>query len=142
MKIKLVASAEIKINTPVSKVWDALTNPEQIKKYFFGTNAISDWKVGSPLEFKGEWEGKEYHDKGTILKSEKDKLFQYTYLSSMSGKEDIPENYATVTYELSLKDGQTNLKILQDGNDTEESKKHHEDNWSYMLKSIKDLLEK
>ncbi len=142
MKNKLVASAEIKINKPVSKVWDALTNPEQIKKYFFGTNAISDWKVGSPLEFKGEWEGKEYHDKGVILKSEKDKLFQYTYLSSMSGKEDKPENYATVTYELSSKDGQTNLKILQDGNESEESKKNHEENWNYILKSIKDLLEK
>ena len=61
-KNKLVAEAETKINVPVSKVWDALTNPDQIKKYFFGTNAISDWKVGSPLEFKGEWEGKEYHD--------------------------------------------------------------------------------
>ncbi len=142
MKNKLVAEAETKINVPVSKVWDALTNPDQIKKYFFGTNAISDWKVGSPLEFKGEWEGKEYHDKGVILKSEKDKLFQYTYLSSMSGKEDIPENYATVTYELSSKNGSTILKILQDGIETEESKKHHEDNWSYMLKSIKDLLEK
>ena len=142
MKNKLVASAETKINAPVSKVWDALTNPEQIKKYFFGTNAISDWKVGSPLEFKGEWEGKEYHDKGTILKSEKNKLFQYTYLSSMSGKEDIPENYATVTYELSAKNGSTTLKILQDGNETQESKQHSEQNWSYVLNSMKDLLEK
>ncbi len=110
MKNKLVASAEIEINTPVSKVWDALTNPDKIKKYFFGTNAISDWKVGDPLEFKGEWEGKEYHDKGIILKSEKNKLFQYTYLSSMSGKEDIPENYATVTYELSFKRWKHNFK--------------------------------
>ena len=142
MKNKLVASAETKINAPVSKVWDVLTNPEQIKKYFFGTNAISDWKVGSPLEFKGEWEGKEYHDKGTILKSEKNKLFQYTYLSSMSGKEDIPENYATVTYELSAKNGSTTLKILQDGNETQESKQHSEQNWSYVLNSMKDLLEK
>jgi len=142
MKNKLVASAETKINAPVSKVWDALTNPEQIKKYFFGTNAISDWKVGSPLEFKGEWEGKEYHDKGTILKSEKNKLFQYTYLSSMSGKEDIPENYATVTYELSAQNGSTTLKILQDGNETQESKQHSEQNWSYVLNSMKDLLEK
>ena len=142
MKNKLVASAETKINAPVSKVWDALTNPEQIKKYFFGTNAISDWKVGSPLEFKGEWEGKEYHDKGTILKSEKNKLFQYTYLSSMSGKEDIPENYSTVTYELSAKNGSTTLKILQDGNETDESKQHSEQNWSYVLNAMKDLLEK
>jgi len=142
MKNKLVASAEIKINSPISKVWDALTNPELIKKYFFGTNAISDWKVGSPLEFKGEWEGKEYHDKGKILKSEKDKLFRYTYLSSMSGKEDIPENYATVTYELSVQNGSTTLKILQDGNETEESKQHSEQNWSYVLNSMKDLLEK
>ena len=75
MSANLIAKASTNISAPASRVWDALTNPEIIKQYFFGTQAISDWKEGSSLEFKGEWEGKKYLDKGIILKSEPEKLF-------------------------------------------------------------------
>src|SRR5687767_13143574 len=98
MKSDITATVSINIDAPVSKVWKALTTPELIKKYFFGTEAISDWKQGSPLLFKGEWEGKTYKDKGTILEVVENKLFRYNYWSSMSGIEDKPENYVIVTY--------------------------------------------
>lgn len=142
MKNKYVAEVAKVIDAPASEVWDALTNPEKIKKYFFGTEVISDWKTGSSLQFKGEWEGKEYLDKGTILKSEKGKIFQYDYLSSFSGLEDKPENYAIVTYELQSENGKTKLIITQNNNATEESKKHSEENWNYILNSLKELVEK
>jgi len=141
MKNKFIAKAEIKLNAPASKVWDALINPTMIKQYLFGTEAVSEWKVGSTLEFKGIWEGKEYLDKGIILKSEKEKIFQYTYLSSFSGLEDVPENYATVTYELFPDNGETKLSITQDNVATEESQKHSEQNWASVLNTLKDLLE-
>jgi uncharacterized protein YndB with AHSA1/START domain len=70
MNRQFVAKQEIIINAPTSKVWDALVNPEMIKQYMFGTNAISDWKKGSPIVFKGEWQGKTYEDKGVILRLE------------------------------------------------------------------------
>lgn len=60
----LTAKAEITINTPISKVWEALITPELIKKYFFGTNVSSDWMEGSEIIWKGEWEGHLYEDKG------------------------------------------------------------------------------
>lgn len=142
MKNKYVAEVTKVMNAPASEVWDALTNPEKIKKYFFGTEAVSDWKEGSTLEFKGVWEGKEYSDKGKILKFEKGKLFQYDYFSSMSGLEDKPENYAVVTFELQPENGKTKLKITQDNIATEDSKKHSEENWSYILNSLKELVEK
>ena len=88
MSANLIAKASTSISAPASRVWEALTNPELIKKYLFGTQAVSDWKEGSSLEFKGEWEGKKYLDKGIILKSEPEKLFQYTYLSSFSNLPD------------------------------------------------------
>jgi len=55
------------IQAKPTEVWFALTDRETIKKYFFGTEAISEWKVGSTLIFQGEWEGKSYQDKGNIL---------------------------------------------------------------------------
>lgn len=39
----------ITIASPASKVWDALVNPEQTKKYMFGCETVSDWKPGSHL---------------------------------------------------------------------------------------------
>ena len=90
----------IEVNAPKANVWDALINPEQIKKYLFGTNTICDWKVGSPIRFTGEWDGKAYEDKGTILAIEKEIILSYDYWSSFSGVPDVTENYQVVTFKL------------------------------------------
>jgi uncharacterized protein YndB with AHSA1/START domain len=137
-----VAKKSIVINASVSNVWDALTKPELIKKYLFGTETVTDWKKGSPITFKGEWEGKKYEDKGTITDIEKEKVLRYTYWSSMSGKEDKPENYAQVSYEVKPVAGGTELTIIQEGNDTEKSRDHSESNWGYVLDNMKEMLEK
>jgi uncharacterized protein YndB with AHSA1/START domain len=142
MSTGLIAKATVHINAPAAKVWDALTNPYLIKQYFFGTEAISDWKTGSSLIFRGEWEGKSYVDKGTILASEPNKLFRYNYLSSMSNLEDKPENYANITYELNEDGGKTTLNVTQDNIATEEARTHSEENWAYILNSMKELIEK
>ena len=112
-----IAKATITINAPASKVWDALTKPDLIKQYLFGTEVTTDWKVGSPITYKGTWEGKTYEDKGKILQIEPGKLLVSTYWSSFSGVPDIPENYQTVRYELSVEGGGTRLTIIQDNND-------------------------
>jgi uncharacterized protein YndB with AHSA1/START domain len=142
MANKLEAKASVTLNAPTSKVWKALTDPAQIKQYMFGTDTKSDWKQGSPITYTGEWEGKKYEDKGVIKEIIPEKLLHTTYLSSMSGKEDKPENYANVIYSLEPKDGKTVLKISQDNNDTEESKEHSQKNWEMVLDSIKKLVEK
>ena len=142
MNNHLTGAAGIRIDAPVSKVWEALTTPSLIKQYFFGTNAIPDWKEGSPLIFKGEWEGKKYEDKGTILKMAPPKLFRYTYWSSMSGIEDNPENYVTITYELSEKNKGTFLTVKQENIRDEKMRQHAEENWNKVLADLKRLLEK
>src|SRR5512137_2683690 len=94
-----IAKAAITINAPASRVWDALTNPHLIKQYLFGTEVATDWKVGSPITYRGTWEGKSYEDKGKILQIEPGRLLVSTYWSSLSSVPDIPENYKTVRYE-------------------------------------------
>jgi uncharacterized protein YndB with AHSA1/START domain len=142
MSANLIAKASTTISAPAPAVWNALTNPEIIKQYFFGTNAVSDWKEGSPLEFRGSWDGKEYIDKGVILKSEPPKLFQYTYFSSFSELPDLPENYMNISYELIEDNGQTTLTIKQENVANEEVRKSSEQNWENVLKDLKALLEK
>ena len=136
-----IAKVEIEINAPVEKVWRALTTPSMIKHFLFGTEVVSDWKEGSSIKYKGEWNGTQYEDKGTILKMIPNKLFVSTYWSSMGGKEDKPENYNTVSYKLESIEGKTKLILEQDKNASQEDKAHSEQNWQKVLVSLKKLLE-
>lgn len=141
MENNLVAKAQIEINSSVDKVWDALTNPEKIKKYFFGTDVETDWKVGSPIIWKGSWEGKSYEDKGKILKFEKNKIISYNHFSPLTRLADVPANYHTVTTKLFKEDKKTKVVLTQDGNKNEEEQKHSEENWKMILEGLKKFVE-
>ena len=142
MKSTFTAAARVTIEAGAEKVWDALTNPKIIKQYLFGTEASSDWKVGSSITYKGVWEGKPYEDKGKILELVPNELLRSTYLSSFSGLADKPENYNTVTYALSNAGGRTELTVTQDNIQTKEAADHSEGNWALVLQAMKKLLEK
>jgi len=142
MNNKFTAQATTVVNAPASKVWDALTKPNLIKQYLFGTEVTTDWKVGSPITYKGEWQGKSYEDKGEILQIEPDKLLVSTFWSSLAGLPDLPENYKTVRYELFPEGDGTKLTITQDNNTTQEEADHSTQNWTTVLDKLKELLEK
>jgi len=135
------AKQSITIAAPRTKVWEALTKPELVKKYFFGTNVESSWKKGDPIRFTGEWDGKPYEDKGTILDIEKNKLLKYSYYSSFSGKPDVPENYSNVTYKLTDMGGNTEYVVEQEGLETEDAARHTEQNWAHIMEELRKLLE-
>ncbi len=138
----LTAKAKTEINAPVDKVWDALVNPEIVKRYMFGTNVNSDWKIGSKITWKGEWKGKPYEDKGIITKMEPGKIIQYSHYSPLSGLPDIPENYKNiVTTELSPNGKLTSVTLTQDHIETEKSREESEKNWQMMLDSMKKVVE-
>ena len=104
--MSLFIKNSITISAPQSKVWNALINPEQTKKYMFGSEAISDWRVGSPLIWKGLYEGKEMiFVKGSVVDIKPERFLAYTVFDPNSTIEDIPENYLTVTYELTPDNG-------------------------------------
>ncbi|MBI5879665.1 MAG: SRPBCC domain-containing protein [Chloroflexi bacterium] len=138
----LIAKVSTTINVPVARVWEALTKPEIIGQYMFGTNVVSDWRVGSAIVWQGEWQGRSYEDKGTILRLEPGRSLQYSHFSPLSGQPDRPENYHTVTIELFSHGMQTGLTLSQDNNATEADREHSEKNWTMMLDGMKRLLEK
>lgn len=142
MDKKFVATASTVINAPTSKVWEALTKPELIKQYLFGSEVVTDWKVGSPIVYKGMWEGKPFEDKGKILQVEPEKLLVSTHWSPLSGVPDAPEYYHEVRYELAQENNGTRVTILQDNNASKEEAEHSEQNWRMVLEGMKKLLEK
>lgn len=143
MAEKFSGSKDIVIDASTAKVWDALINPEMIKQYMFGAEAISDWKKGSSVVYRGVWEGKTFEDKGTILDIEPEKLIRATYYSPLSGLEDKLENYTTISYELIPVDKfHTRVIVTQEDNPTQEAADKAAENWGMVLDAIKKLLEK
>lgn len=137
----LVAQATIDINAPIAKVWEALITPAMITQYMFGTEVNSDWKEGSSITWTGIWQGKTYEDKGTILKIKPVSELQFSHFSPLSGMPDTPENYHTVTYELSGEKDHTQVSLSQDNNLTTEAKEHSQKMWEALLADLKKLLE-
>jgi len=129
------------IDAQKSTVWNALTDPAMIKEYFFGTETESDWEEGSSIIFRGSWEGHAYEDKGTILEIEEEKVLTYDFWSSMSGTEDKPENYATITYQLNIENGQTILAVTQQGFRDREAYDHSAESWKTVLSNLKNQVE-
>lgn len=137
----LTAETQIAIAAPAAQVWDAITNPEKVKQYLYGTTVQTDWKEGSPISYEGEYNGKAYKDKGKILKIEPNKVLQSTYWSSMGGKEDKPENYNVVTYLLDEQDGKTTVTITQDNVKDEKEQEGAANNWQGVLVKLKEVVE-
>ncbi len=137
----LIMTTEITFKAAADKVWEGLTNPKIVKEYFFGTNLKSDFMVGSTITFSGEWEGMTYEDKGIILEIDPLKFLKYSYWSSMSGTEDIPENYAEISYQLIEDKTLTTLIINQTGLKKEEEIKQHEQNWLNVFEGLKKIIE-
>ncbi len=148
MQHALIIKNDIIINAPVAKVWDALVNPEQTKKYMHGCAAVSDWKEGSPLLWNAVWEGKETtFVKGNVLAIAPEKHLAYTTIDATGTTEDIPANYATVTYSMEEGEGQTVLLVTQGdfAHIINGEKKYNDamaaEGWQSILEQIKQIAE-
>ncbi len=137
----LVAKASIVVNATSDRVWKALVDPDAIRQYMFGTQVVSEWRVGGPIIWKGEWQGKAYEDKGTILQFQPEHILQYSHFSPLAGMPDQPENYHTVTVELSPEGNQTEVVLAQDHNANDEERLHSEQNWRMILTALKQFVE-
>jgi uncharacterized protein YndB with AHSA1/START domain len=135
-----LAVAEIDINAPATRVWEVLTDPGALKELWFGAEVETDWKVGSPITWSGEWEGKPYQDKGEILAADPGRLLKLTHYSPLTGQPDVPENYHTLTYELTG-DEATHLKLTQDNNGSEDEAKHSQGMWEMLVAKVKEAAE-
>jgi uncharacterized protein YndB with AHSA1/START domain len=137
-----VATAETEISAAPAQVWDVLTDPEQVKKFMFGAEVRTDWQKGSPITWQGVYEGKEYEDKGEILEVDPGRLLKVTHYSPLSGQPDVPENYHTLTYELTDRGTTTHLSLSQDNNASEEEAEHSRGMWEMLVGGVKEAAER
>ena len=142
MKNNLILKKDLKIETPISEVWEAITNPAKLKQTMFGCDVVTNWKIGSNILFKGNWEGNEFVDKGTILDFQEGKSYEYDYWSNFSGLPDLPENYSIIKFQLNEVDNGTILNLEQSNFTTQTMYEHSDKNWDVALNSLKEMVEK
>jgi uncharacterized protein YndB with AHSA1/START domain len=135
-----VATAQVEIEASPERVWEVLLDPVAIKEFMFGAEVETDWKPGSAITWTGEYEGKSYQDKGEVLEVEPGRLLKVTHYSPLGGQPDVPENYHTLTYELSG-DGPTELSLSQDNNASEEEAEHSRGMWEMLVQGVKKVAE-
>lgn len=128
------------INADIDKVWKALTDPAIVKQYFLGTDLKTDWKVGNPVTWSGQYEGTTYLDKGVVLEYVPKQKLSFSYLSSWTGLDDKPENYLVVSYEVRRENDTTVLIITQSNYDAEKAK-HSNESWASIIDALKKLIE-
>jgi uncharacterized protein YndB with AHSA1/START domain len=133
--------ASITIDAPIEKVWEALTTPSLIKEWFFGVDTETDWAEGSPIVHRGEYQGKPYEDKGTIVRVVPRRLLIHTHWSPVSGLPDVPESYQEVSWVLSERDGKTEIRVTEDNVPSDEAKAASEQAWEAALGGLRDLVE-
>lgn len=130
------------IHASTPDVWAAITTPATLKKFFFGADVESDWKVGSPIRMTGEFKGRTYQDKGDILVADPERCLSFSHWSAMSGKPDAPENYHIVTFDLVAETAGTTVTLTQanlTGGVTASDvalRPHYEKSWAIVLDGL------
>ena len=139
---KYVATSTITIEAPTGRVWSVLTDPAAIKEFMFGADVVTDWTVGGPIVWRGVWDGKAYEDRGSVLEFEPGRRLVVTHFSPLSGQEDVPENYHTLTWTLEDQSGATEFTLSQDNNASAEEAEHSKGMWDSLVKSVKAIAER
>ena len=133
--------SKILIGASANRVWDAITRPDLVKQWQYGTDLSTDWRKGSSIVFRNEWEGKVFEQKGTILEVEPGCLVKYTLFAPQPGLEDRPENYFVMSYLLEDVDGRTLLTITQEDTRSQSVQEPADEAENAILLALKKLAE-
>jgi uncharacterized protein YndB with AHSA1/START domain len=127
------------IRTTPEELWAALTTPEFMKKYWFGMNVETDWKVGSP--WKLVFPDGRVADTGEVVEIEKPKRLVLKWRNEFRS-ELHEEGYARCAIEIEQAGEVAKLTITHDI-DKPGSKliEAVSGGWPKILSSLKTLLE-
>ncbi|MGE5479972.1 MAG: SRPBCC family protein [Chloroflexota bacterium] len=133
--------SRLSLDAPLEKVWDALTKPEYVKIWQYGSDLITDWSVGGEIRFIAEWNGVVFEQWGKVIENIPKKLIRYSLFAPMPGLEDKPENYFIMSYELEEVEGAVRLSIIQEDDRPGAEQEEAQGEENPVLKALKELVE-
>ncbi|PST81810.1 ATPase [Pedobacter yulinensis] len=124
----------LRLSATPSQVWDALTNPEKTRLFMFNCSVASDWEVGHPIRWSGNYEGYESGERGVILACEPGRLLRYSSFDPNFGFPDVPENHLHITYTLHSEGEETMLVTqIENFNGNEQRTAHIAAGWDRIV---------
>lgn len=129
-------------HAPVEKVWQALTNKDQMKQWYFD---LSEFKpeVGFEFQFEGGSDAKTYRHLCKITEVDPEKKLAYSW------RYEGYEGYSVVTFELFDEGSSTRLKLTHEGletfpqNNADFAKESFAAGWTYITgTSLANFVEK
>jgi uncharacterized protein YndB with AHSA1/START domain len=131
----------IKLNAAPDTVWEALTKPEKVKLWQYGSDLITTWEVGSTIEFVTEWEGQIFKQWGKVLKVKQNEFIKYSLFAPSPKVIDSPENYFIMKYVLTAEGGQTKLEIIKEDNRPNAVQEAPQEEENPILLALKNVVE-
>ena len=132
----------VKIIAPSKKVWLALTVPDLVKQWQYGSDLLTTWEIGAPITFRNEWNGQVFEQKGKVLEFLPESRLKYSLFSPRPDLQDIPEHCIFMTYELTESEGVTSLLVRQeDPRPSAPDESTGGDEGPDVLSSLKELVE-
>jgi len=125
----------IHINASAEKIWEALTQSEFTRQYFWGMNVESDWEVGSNIRSFSD-EGVTFGE-GKVLKAERGKILSIS--DRMIGHDGEKGDESIFTYEIE-QHGEV-CKLIVTHEHSSEAHKNAISGWEMSMSSLKSLLE-
>ncbi|WP_436701165.1 SRPBCC domain-containing protein [Nocardioides sp. BYT-33-1] len=135
------AHAQVQVSASPAQVWQALTEPEQIRAYFFGAEVDTTWDPGSPIRWRGEYDGRPFEDKGEVVEVRPEQRLVVTHYSPLTGRPDSPENYHRVAWLLEDDGDHTDVAVEQSLTEGEDVAAARE-NWTNVLRQLKEHVER
>jgi uncharacterized protein YndB with AHSA1/START domain len=136
-----VSTSTITITAPREFVWSAVTEPEHVRRWQYNSDLTTDWIVGHPIRFSAEWQGQTFAQWGTVLEVDAPNRLRYSLFAPRPGLEDRPENYFTMTYELTDIDGGTQVTFIHEDPREIDGIENNVDEEDPVLMALRDVAE-
>jgi uncharacterized protein YndB with AHSA1/START domain len=128
------------INAPQEKVWEAITTPEIVATYFFGSQTEGSYEPGTKIRMASP-DGAQEWGNNTVLEADPPRRLVHTW-RSLYDPEMASEPESRVTWEIeALPGGYSKLTVIHDKLDASPKTAASVTGWTYILSSLKSVVE-
>jgi uncharacterized protein YndB with AHSA1/START domain len=130
---------EIYIQTTPERLWQAITDPELVKRYYFGSVIESDFRPGSPLIYR-QAEGGRLDIEGEVVEADPPRKLVHTF--AVKWDPEVNDPPTRVTWEITPIGETCRLAVTHDGFSEETATFNQtKGGWPMILSGLKTLLE-
>ena len=106
----VIITRSVLLNATPERVWEALTHPGMTRQYYYNCEVSCDWRAGSRLRWRGNYQGRDIDAEGEVLEVIPGRLIKYTGFDRLTEGDISRQGDVHITHEI-LPQG-TKTKLL------------------------------